>query len=170
MGENYSFFGHSMGGLLAYLLTIRLRREGLPLPSCLFVSGRAGPSVPIEDAGRSSLETEDFLDLLNGMGGKNLEAFSNKEFIDYFLPVVRADFHAVDSYEHKEEEVLSVPIVVMLGSEDTVSVEDASCWQEVSSDPIRFLRFEGNHFFIEKHWPLIGNVISESLSSLSRDG
>lgn len=40
----YALFGHSMGGLLAYLCAQHARAEGLPLPRTLFISASATPS------------------------------------------------------------------------------------------------------------------------------
>src|SRR5580692_11099354 len=34
----YAFFGHSMGALLAFLVTLRIREAGLPPPDALFLS------------------------------------------------------------------------------------------------------------------------------------
>src|SRR5690606_13046892 len=42
----FTLFGHSMGALLAFELTRSLRRDGLPLPAALFVSGHRAPHLP----------------------------------------------------------------------------------------------------------------------------
>lgn len=44
MGRLNALFGHSMGAVVAYELTLRLEPDGGPLPSWLFASGRRGAS------------------------------------------------------------------------------------------------------------------------------
>jgi surfactin synthase thioesterase subunit len=41
----YAFFGHSMGALLAFLVTVRIQKAGLPLPDALFLSGTEAPTA-----------------------------------------------------------------------------------------------------------------------------
>ena len=40
----YAFYGHSLGSLMAFLLTREIIREGLNPPVALILSGRSGPS------------------------------------------------------------------------------------------------------------------------------
>jgi surfactin synthase thioesterase subunit len=42
----FAFWGHSMGALIAFELARQLRREVMPEPGHLFVSGRGAPQVP----------------------------------------------------------------------------------------------------------------------------
>ena len=43
LDRTVAFFGHSLGALVAFELARALRREGLPTPAHVFVSGRRAP-------------------------------------------------------------------------------------------------------------------------------
>src|SRR5258705_8700015 len=45
--EPFAFFGHSMGALVAHLMTLRLLDEGLPTPLHVFLSSK--PPAPVRD-------------------------------------------------------------------------------------------------------------------------
>src|SRR6185436_20234780 len=44
LDEDYAFYGHSMGGLIAYLLTKKLIAAGHRPPLHLFITGTPGPA------------------------------------------------------------------------------------------------------------------------------
>ena len=65
----FVFFGHSMGALIAFELTRKLRSVGAALPQHLFVTGRAAPHLPSRTRSIHHLCEAEFkceLRLLNG--------------------------------------------------------------------------------------------------------
>src|SRR5262245_23912241 len=44
--QRYGFFGHSLGGRIAFELTRALARRALPLPAKLWISGSRAPQLP----------------------------------------------------------------------------------------------------------------------------
>ena len=46
LDEPFAFFGHSMGGLVAFELARTLRARGARLPQHLFISAAAAPELP----------------------------------------------------------------------------------------------------------------------------
>ncbi|MCU0287008.1 MAG: thioesterase domain-containing protein, partial [Acidobacteria bacterium] len=45
----YSFFGHSMGGIMVYELAQKIRNLQRPQPIHIFIAGRGAPDIPGED-------------------------------------------------------------------------------------------------------------------------
>jgi len=157
----YVIFGHSMGALIGYLLTQKIARRQLPLPSHLFCSGCSAPSVNNDEPAKHLLGKEQFIAKLREYGGCPDEVLASDELLDFFEPILRADFEVINSYKYRGADPLEVPITVMIGSLDKVSQEDAEKWQEETKHTIQLIEFEGNHFFI------FGN--EEKLMSLVRD-
>src|SRR5262245_57043720 len=62
--ERYAIYGHSMGSVVAYLLTKKIIEHDLPRPLHLFVSGRGGPSYSDCLPPRSSLSKDKFIESL----------------------------------------------------------------------------------------------------------
>jgi surfactin synthase thioesterase subunit len=157
--EPYALFGHSMGALLAYLVAQRVRREGLPLPSSLIVSGGPAPSR-ITSRGWHLLPRPEFLRVLSGLGGCPPAILAEPELMDLYEPVLRADFTAMATYCHKPAEPFGFPITSLVGTEDHVSEDEARDWQQETAQRLRLHRFPGDHFFIFRHWPQIRQIVS----------
>ncbi|MGD0282896.1 MAG: alpha/beta fold hydrolase [Dissulfurispiraceae bacterium] len=164
-----AIYGHSMGACMGYLLVKRLVAEGKPPPLQLFVSGREGPSVPARERGRHVLPQKEFFDVLKEYEGTSAEVLQNRELMELFEPVLRADFQAIDTYVYEETTPFDIPVTVMIGRDEKVTLEDALQWQKETAKKISVREFPGGHFFIYRHLPEIGDIISQCLTqSLSR--
>ncbi len=159
---DYLLFGHSMGAALVYLLLLRIWTAGLPLPRLVVLSGKSAPSVP-ETRVRHRLDRPAFREMLVRMGGCPPEILAEIELMDYFEPILRADFEAVETWRPTPHEPLPVPAMVLHGRGDEMPREHLLAWQDEFSEPIDFHEFEGDHFFIQRHWPAIGRLIAHRL-------
>jgi surfactin synthase thioesterase subunit len=160
----YAFYGHSMGALIGWLVAVRLAAAGKPLPLHLFFSGCGGPSAK-RHLGRHLLRDHFFLEELKNMGGMPDELLDDEDSMRFYGPVIRADFEAVDTYVYAAGPKLQIPITVIIGTEETLTMEDAGKWQEVTDIPIRCLEMEGNHFFIQEQ---AARVMHELYSTLQQ--
>jgi surfactin synthase thioesterase subunit len=67
------------------------------------------------------------------------------------FPVIRADFKAVETYQHRPEPPLNCPIVAMAGDEDSeVSIAEVSAWREQTTGGFSLQIFPGHHFFLHE--------------------
>ncbi|MBU0484515.1 MAG: alpha/beta fold hydrolase [Proteobacteria bacterium] len=165
LSENYAIYGHSLGACLGYLLVKRIIREQCPLPFHLFVSGREAPSSPKKAENRHLLPRADFFDAVRQFEGTTNEVLENRELMDLFEPVLRADFQALDTYIYEKDLPFDVPITVMHGTDDHVTISDAQRWQEETTREISLLEFQGGHFFIFKNAKKIVEVFAQSAQS-----
>lgn len=166
--KDYTIYGHSMGGIIAYLLALRARKEGHRLPVHLFVSGTTGPSFREESALHHKLEKDDFIRELINLGGLPQELLSNMELFDFFEPVLRADLQAIDTYCHTPVPPLDIPVTVLLGDNEEVTPDGAGYWQRETNFPIDLITFPGNHFFLFDHPGQVAALVSEKLGHLAR--
>ncbi len=161
--EPYAFFGHSMGAWIGYLLVKRIIDESLPLPVHLFFSGREGPSVDYKRYNRHLLPREEFIEVLKKFGGAPSEVIDNKDLMDLFEPVIRADFEAIEKFTYKKSTPFNIPITVMIGLEEDTTYDEAMKWQDETMTGVELIQFPGNHFFIFEHLPEVGRIISKAL-------
>lgn len=163
LGTPYAFYGHSMGASVGYLLARKIRDENRASPVHLFMSGRRGPSCE-SDKQSHTLPDDLFLQKVCSYGGIPDEILNEKELLDLFLPIMKADFKAIETYRYHPAEPLSVPMTVMIGESDTeVSKENALNWQKETSSPIVIETFDGGHFFIFQNTEKIMKIIVETL-------
>jgi surfactin synthase thioesterase subunit len=148
----YILYGHSMGSLLVYLLMKKITEEGLPSPKHLFVSGAAGPSTEERERERHLLSKVDFKRKLEEYGGSPKEVLANEELFDFFEPILRNDFKVVETYHYQPwEKKMNVPITVMIGLDEHVSVSEAKLWEKETDAAVKIKQFPGGHFFIYEY-------------------
>lgn len=104
----YAFWGHSMGGKIAYELEKRLEKRG-KTAQCFLVSGSRIPSIP-ERNPIYHLPDDEFKKALGRFEGTPKEILENQELLDFFLPMLRADFTMDETYHDKKLTVLQSPI------------------------------------------------------------
>lgn len=162
-GEAYSIYGHSMGGLVGCLLTRKLAAESYKPPLHLFITGTSGPSAERRKESRHLLEKVEFLEEIRKFDGCPKEFFEDEEMVDFFEPIIRADFQASETYVHSGAEPMNVPITVITGSEEDMEIEDIKAWQQETRQTVDFKCLPGNHFFIFQHSFTVMEIISKKL-------
>jgi len=147
VSDPYLIYGHSMGAMLAYLLTHRLAATGRLLPQHLFLSSFPAPSHH-HDRHRAAMTDQQFIAHMRTLGGLPPAVLAEPKLLQLILPMLRADISAIDSYRHMEREPLPVPVTVMFGSRETALMASVRDWQQETALPLRLQRIEGGHFFI----------------------
>jgi surfactin synthase thioesterase subunit len=163
LDQPYAIYGHSMGTLLGYLLTRKLERENHALPLHLFFTGCVGPSLIAQRKLRHRLPKKEFLQELQELGGSPDEILRNEKLMEFFEPILRADFQAIETYVYQRQAPLDVPITVLLGTEDVATPEDGGSWQTETRYPVEVRKLPGKHFFIFDHQPEIMNLVVNKL-------
>ncbi|MCY7976523.1 thioesterase II family protein [Bacillus inaquosorum] len=147
--SDYAIFGHSMGSLLAYELQKKLTMENKQ-PIHMFFSGRFPPHIP-EKKVLHQLSNSALKQAVIEMGGVPEEFSKNEQVLDFFLPILRADFELLETYRNTAVAPLSCDISVFYGKRDLPSVLfDLSDWNQYTDQTCRFYEFEGDHFFINQ--------------------
>ncbi|MER6629726.1 alpha/beta fold hydrolase [Streptomyces sp. NPDC000987] len=160
----FAIFGHSMGALLAFELTRTLLRRGLPLPAHLFVSGRSAPDAPPERPRIHDAPEAQVLERLRNLGGTPQEVLDDPELMELVLPVLRADFSVLESYEYLDGPPLPVPLTVFGGTDDAlVAPARLHDWRRQSSSGSRLRMLPGGHFFLHPSARTIMAEINRSL-------
>ncbi len=163
LDQPYAIYGHSMGTLLGYLLSIKIIKEKTPEPVHLFFSGRYAPSIESREKNFHLLPREEFIKKVMAYGGIPKQVAQEKDLMDLFVPIMKADFQATSTYKHEEAEPFDIPVKVMIGHNDNATYDEAMRWQEVTTRKISVMQFPGGHFFIFDHMQEICRTISESI-------
>lgn len=155
----FSFFGHSMGAVLAFELACSLRRAGLPLPEHLLVAASNPPDLLPRHPLITALTDEDLVDVLRTLSAAPL-LFDDPELVRVLVPVLRTDLSMLQTYEPRLESPLPVPITVYGGTGDpSARPEVMAGWKRFSTASFSLVTLPGGHFFIRdvaRLLPLIG--------------
>jgi pyochelin biosynthesis protein PchC len=141
-------FGHSMGGLVAYEVAVRLEAGAGPDPAGLFASGALAPHrfmPPREVLDDATVEAE-----IRASGWSDPAVFDHPELRELVLPALLTDVRAVLSYHRGDAVRLRCPIVAYGGSDGAADVPaELAAWAELTSGPAAWRRFEGDHFYLQ---------------------
>jgi len=160
----FAFFGHSMGALVAFELARRLRAKSRPLPLHLFVSAHRAPQLPRTRRDRATLPAAELREDLQSLNGSERRGLDNEELFELFLPVLRADLAACESYAYENEAPLPCSISVFGGNADAeVSCADLEAWQVHTLASFSVDLFAGGHFFLEQQRTAVLARIQDSL-------
>jgi medium-chain acyl-[acyl-carrier-protein] hydrolase len=146
----FALFGHSMGALIAFELTVALEQRGGPPPSNLFVSGRRPPDELHRGEHIHRLDDTAFLDAVHRLYGAVPEAVRNEpELLALFLPALRADVEAFETYVPRSDRLVRCPVRVYGGADDRhPRASDLAGWQRVAEGDVSIQIFPGDHFFL----------------------
>jgi medium-chain acyl-[acyl-carrier-protein] hydrolase len=149
LDKPFTFFGHSLGGLVAFELARRLRQNGLPQPSAIFISACGAPHIPDTQPPIHALPEGEFIESLKRLNGIPNEIINNTEVLKLFISILRADLELIERYEHKTDTPLDVPILAIGGLDDhRISRERLEGWVDHTNVDFRATYFPGDHFFI----------------------
>ena len=145
--------GHSMGAQVAYEGCFRLEQRG-STPLGLVLSGCHAPHLH----GRrliSHLEDRAFLEQLAAIGGNAHGLLDEPGLWPVFMPMLRADFKATESYWHPRQRMegrrLQTPSLLIYGSADQEAWQsEVEAWKSWLSDVEGPVAIAGEHFYVTR--------------------
>ncbi|MBP9713769.1 MAG: thioesterase [Sterolibacterium sp.] len=160
----FAFFGHSLGSLVAFELARHCRRQQLPMPVHLIISGCNAPPLREKSKRLHELPDAELIEKLRDYNGTPREILDNQELMRLLLPVVRADFALGADYHYAEEIPLAIPLTACSGRQDLhVQPEDLRGWQKHTHAAYQERWFEGDHFYINDERPQLLESLAEVL-------
>lgn len=145
------FFGYSMGAALAYALAARLHAEGHVLPAALIVAACRAPQLLRTANPIYTLGDAEFADAIRHFGGLPDSVLAEPALMQLALPVLRADFQVLGTYQWQARPPLPCPLTVYGGSEDPHAKRDELAqWRVHAQASFQLRLFSGGHFFINE--------------------
>ena len=163
----YTLFGHSMGALIAFELAREFRRNNSPEPVHLFISGHQAPQLPDNDPPSYNRPEEELIRKLRSLEGTPEAILENREILDLWLPIYRADLSICETYIYRSEEPLSCPITTIGGSQDSsIPKGGLGKWEEHTTGKFTKQLLLGNHFFIHSAEPQLLKLLHRAHSTI----
>ncbi|MGS0894518.1 thioesterase II family protein [Burkholderia stagnalis] len=154
-------FGHSLGAALAYEVALRLEARGA---APLYVAVSALPPPHRQRPSDLHLQSDDALlaDVAR-LSGEHAALLADPEMRAIYLPMIRGDYRAIETYRRDRPPRLGAPLGVMLPLADSeLDRDEAHAWQDVASHPIRVATFDGDHFYLRRQYPaLIAHLVEQ---------
>jgi medium-chain acyl-[acyl-carrier-protein] hydrolase len=163
----FAFYGHSMGGLIAFELVLELRRRSAPEPSLLLIGGCPAPENKDLNAKFQTLSDAELLEEVRSYRGDLGGALEDLDFRDFLLPLLRADFELYDTYTVPPDASVDCPLVVFGGKDDPkVAPERLAAWRGRTRQMCDLQIVPGGHFFLNSYPEFLLGKITEALYSV----
>jgi surfactin synthase thioesterase subunit len=165
----FALFGHSMGGVLGFEVTRRLRRLGAALPRRLWVVAAPPPGERGPLSGAADLPDRELVERLATVGGMPSELLAEPAITALFLPAIRGDLRWLDGYPVPADEPLPVPIQAIAAAEDPhASPAMMRGWRRHTSATFQLEVTQGGHFFVhDEPATLSSRVVSALLADIA---
>lgn len=174
---DFAVFGHSLGALVGIELLRGIERRTGRKPVWFGASACVAPGRRAHEAHWLDCTHDAMVEQLQKLGGTPEELTNDREFIDFMLPVLRADFHLCGTYPRfaaarpaHARVPLDCPIAVFTGRDDsaTANAEDVAAWSAETRGPCTQHRFDGGHFYIDEQRGAVLDVLAASVARAKR--
>nr|XP_020842853.1 S-acyl fatty acid synthase thioesterase, medium chain [Phascolarctos cinereus] len=135
-----------------HLEALHLKENYKLQPMHFFVSSANPPHVSNEiclDAPyHSGMSEEQVFNIIMTMGGIPKDILENKELLEMFLPILKADIHMMFNFTYVKtsKTLLSCDITCFSGTEDTAKKTEG--WKDLTSGSVENHKFPGNRFYL----------------------
>ncbi|GEM_PF-1481146 len=150
-----AFFGHSIGGIVAYELCKKLEKDLNINIKRLIISSVNPPHRTLDDVDlHSEMDTEQLIMKSTQLGGMADLFQTDPQFLEMFVTGLRADLKALEKYTANPTPAatsptrLKTPAVILYAKDDYIAgAEKLNEWQDYL-DCSEFIPFPGDHFYL----------------------
>lgn len=161
-----TFFGHSMGAVVAFEVARRLEQSGTG-PVRLFASGRRAPSRT-RDERTHTLGDDRLIAEIRSLSGTDSRFLDDEELLRMVLPAIRSDYTAVETYLAAPDDTVRCPVTVLTGDDDPkTSIEEARAWEGHTLGGSELHVFPGGHFYLTERAADVLAVLTEHFTTAS---
>jgi surfactin synthase thioesterase subunit len=159
----FSFFGHSMGGLIAFELTRALRKGNHAMPSKIFISSTPELTTYSRRDIDHTLNDDDLIGLFPNLGKGNIDDTLRKTLTD----LLRADLLLLNNYRYEKLTPIPVDLIVIHGDDDDrVTRQQAEQWAHETTSSFKVITRPGGHRYLEHDTDFLTTLIREELSAM----
>jgi surfactin synthase thioesterase subunit len=157
LDEPCVFYGHSMGGLVAWHLTLRRRATGRRLPEALLVGACNPPHRPPLSARTKGMSRDQLVAWMREMGGISDLVLRYPEWVDAAVSLLRDDLELCDSHPYADQAAappapLPVPLYGFVGADDPgVGPEAMAGWLRHTEAGGEVFPIPGGHLFFRDY-------------------
>ncbi len=160
----YALFGYSLGALAAAEVTKMIQARGeMPLPVHVFLASHGPCFLGERVSAEGPDENETIKRWTVRFGGLPEKLINSPTFWRVYLPVYRADYELITSYDFgRLVYETRIPATVFFSPSD-IPRRDMEKWRRVFTGSCDILEYDGGHFFLREHEQEVADVINERL-------
>jgi len=147
-GDCFAFFGHSMGGWIAYETALRLATSGRALPQAIHLSASRAPTVGYPAPHLHELPSVALFNHVSKLAQTDGADVPDNTVFELLEPTIRSDFEILEDHEVGQPLALEIELHCYVGAKDPqVSPKDVVGWQDCTGSPLDTNILPGGHFY-----------------------
>ncbi|BCJ94406.1 surfactin synthase thioesterase subunit [Anaerocolumna cellulosilytica] len=147
-GDDFYFFGHSLGGLIAYRMVQYLERKNRG-PQKVFISASPLPHRIEEYRYLADKSIEELVTVMSAFGGINPVLLENKAHLEYFAAPMKADIAVFLKTSVDMNLAVETPMYVFYSEGDSFVKYTDICEWGIYGQTVVFIKVKGEHIFIQ---------------------
>ena len=160
----FLFFGHSMGGVLAFEMAREMKRLNKKLPLKLFISSTPGLTTYHKREVDHTLTDGELVTMFPHLQSGNIPDIELQQML---LKMLRSDLHLLNNYAYKANDPLNIPITAIHGNEDLrVSLKQMEKWKDETSADFTVISRPGGHRYIENDAEFISELLKQEMTAV----
>lgn len=161
--SDYYFFGHSLGGLIAYELYAALKSAGKRLPQKLILSGTGAPLE--KSVGELHLlNDEQFINEIVNKYENSQNIEQRTKAMQSVKEMIRADIEVLETHVPKHGEVI-VPLVLIAGLKDEIcKPARVKEWTALAQNDFAIHYCDANHDLVNESRDKLAEVINREIA------
>lgn len=146
--KNYIMYGRCVGSLVAFEAARYAQEKYGAAPELFITASGASPEDMKAPKISPDADFEEWTQQFIRYGFIRSEDLENKTFVDFYLPVLKADYILQSEYEYTGGSKLPCPVLALYGSQDDrISKSALEKWKDYTDKECTLKAIEGGHFF-----------------------
>ncbi|MEJ8560946.1 alpha/beta fold hydrolase [Yoonia sp. GPGPB17] len=147
-GDEFAFFGHSMGGWIAHEAAQRLARCGELLPRVMHLSASRSPSKGYPAPYLHQLSQEALRNHVTTLARADGAEVPDTQIFELLEQTIRSDLQIIEDHNAGRPIRLGTELHCYVGTRDTqVTPKDVLGWQECTNRALDMDMIPGGHFY-----------------------
>ncbi|MDO5558075.1 MAG: thioesterase domain-containing protein [Oscillospiraceae bacterium] len=145
----FVMFGQCLGAYIAYETALQVQRLSGCKPKLLVASGSPSPGNTFKAQFTENTDNSTIAEYFIRLGYIGKDLAENKMYLDFFMPVLRADYILMQTYKPAEPGCLDCPVLAVYGGDDAeVTRGNLDEWKHYISGTLIKKEYCGGHFCI----------------------
>lgn len=163
----YVFYGHSMGALIAYNLSLSRVNNGRPPPLAFLVGACVPPHLPQVSETTRQMSDDQLVQWLVDLGGMSGMVLKYREWVEAATSLLRDDLNLCHSHLYSGSPPLPFPIHAFAGEADPiVPAEVMAGWASHTQRECKLYGLPGGHLFIRDSASLFLGTLASVLAEV----
>lgn len=157
--EPFAFMGYSMGSIVAIAVYELMKKRGYKLPIHIFLAAHFPETNKRYLDYMDEKMDEEIKKHIAEFGGIPSNLMNNDAFWRIYIPIYKADFHTIGTYNFEDRKPIVKTPVTFFYSESDTPLKKLKKWEDYFELGCDFFCYEGNHFFIKDNYKEISAII-----------